>query len=216
MITVAILEDDLMMQQRFAAILQGWDYVKMVFCASSNAEFGYILESHKVDVLLCDINVVDGTGLDSIRLFQRTVPGGLSIAISSLSNSDTVLSAIHAGAIGYLHKDDSSLEIVNAVRAVLRDESPISPSIAFRILKALPALVQPKSEPQERSEKAPLTDRELEIINLIAKGLSNDEVSNVLHLAKSTVPTHIRNIYRKLGANRRTEAVFEARQLGII
>lgn len=214
MINVAILEDDLFMRNRLMTIMQSWDYVRQVFAAESNAEFAEILSSNKIDVLLADIKLADGSGVQSIRLLHRGNVNAISLVISALTSNDVILEAIQSGAIGYLHKDDSTLQVVNAVRSAMRDEAPLSPGIAFRILR----LIQDgkiESIPK-KAKSAQLTAREIEILNLIAIGMSNLEISDKLGLAKSTVPVHARNIYRKLGTNRRAEAIHEAREKGIL
>jgi DNA-binding NarL/FixJ family response regulator len=216
MIIVGILEDDAMMRDHLTSVMNSWDFVKSVISVGSNKAFSEALQQTKIDVLLADINVEDGSGLESIRLLQKQHPESISIVITAMSRSETVLEAIRAGASGYLYKDDSRLEILESVRSALRNEAPISASIAMRILR----YIQMKPSPPPFSEAVKidpiLSAREIEVIALFAKGMSNDEVSSVLNISKATVPVHVRNIYRKLGTTRRTEAIYEARQLGII
>ncbi len=216
MISVAVLEDDALMQGRLVEILKAWHFVRNVFATDSNALMAKIAEDHNFDVLLADINVCDGSGIDSVRLFRKKFPNCISIIISSNSNPHVIIEAIKAGAVGYIHKDDSKFEIINAIRSALQDEAPISPGIAMTILKSLQGAAEKTPVSVDPAKQVLLSGREVEIIELISKGMSNLEVSQMLGISKNTVPVHVRNIYRKLGATRRTEAVFEARQLGII
>jgi DNA-binding NarL/FixJ family response regulator len=215
-ISVAILEDDLTMQNRLVDILKSWHFVRDIIAVDSNIRFESASKEMKFDILLADINVVDGNGVESIRLLKKISPQSKSIVISSDSRPEVIIEAIKAGATGYIYKDDSRLEIIEAIRSALQDESPISPGIAFTILKSLQDIEMSNGEKPEPPQRSTLSARETEIIQLISKGMSNDEVSHLLGLSKNTVPVHVRNIYRKLGAKRRTEAVFEARHLGIV
>jgi DNA-binding NarL/FixJ family response regulator len=216
MISVAVLEDDEQMQGRLVEILKSWHFVSNVYYADSNLELAKIAADGNIDILLADINVSDGSGIDSVRFFKIRHPNCISIIISSNSNPTVIIEAIKAGATGYLHKDDSKFEIIQAIRSALNGEAPISPAIALTILKSLQEAPDKKPVKSEATRQAILSAREVEIIELISKGMSNDEVGTVLGISRNTVPVHVRNIYRKLGAARRTEAVFEARQLGII
>jgi DNA-binding NarL/FixJ family response regulator len=216
MISVAVLEDDEQMRGRLVEILKSWHFVRNVHFADSNLQMAKMAADESFDILLADINVSDGSGIDSVRLFKARYPNCTSIIISSNSNPHVILEAIKAGATGYLHKDDSKFEIIQAIRSALNGEAPISPGIALTILKSLQEVPEKKPVKVDTPRSAILSAREVEIIELISKGMSNDEVGKVLGISRNTVPVHVRNIYRKLGAARRTEAVFEARQLGII
>jgi len=216
MISIAVLEDDELMQTRLVEILKSWHFVKEVFAFNSNREFDELSKKIQFDVLLADVNVSDGNGIESVKLLTKTNLKGVSIIISSISRPDVIIESIKAGAIGYIYKDDSKIEIIQAIRDALQNEAPISPGIAFTIFKSLQESKNTKATNIEKEPKDLLSSRETEIIQLISKGMSNDEVSLVLGLSKNTIPVHVRNIYKKLGAARRTEAVFEARQLGII
>lgn len=216
MISVAILEDDVLMQARLVEILKSWHFVQDVCAVNSNAEFAVVCEKVTFDVLLADLNVADGNGIDSVRLLTRINPKAISIIISSNSKPDIIIKAIKAGALGYIYKDDSKLEIIQSIRCALQGEAPISSGIAFTILKSLQEPETILSVEIEKEKKDLLSARETEIIQLISRGMSNSEVGKILGLSKNTIPVHVRNIYRKLGTTRRTEAVFEARQLGII
>ena len=231
MVNIAVLEDDLYLQQRFARVLRDWGLVQQVFTCSDNAEFLACLENHHIDILLADLDLPDGRGNQSIKTFSTTVDTTITIVISSSMDSTVILQAITDGAVGYIHKGDESSEIINVIETAMAGDSPISPSIANKIVATLQnngndaplaGLFRNKAghtpegqvEPKQKAEI--LSPRELEVLNLISRGLSYSEVATTLSIAPTTVPVHIRNIYRKLQSKNRSEAVFEARNLGLL
>lgn len=219
MLAISILEDHEILRERMVTALQEWDNVLSIHQFSANAAFCRHAATHPVDVLLADLHVLDGSGFDSIAYIAAKNPNSISIVISALSDGDSIVRAIANGAIGYLHKDDTSFEIVAAIKMALNGESPISPSIARKLIRELkhPRDGDVKApQPQRNQVKTILTDREVEVLKLIAKGLSYAECATVLDISEQTVPVHVRNIYRKLQAKNRSEAVFEARHLGVI
>jgi len=231
MINIAVLEDDLYLQQRFVRIFKDWDYVQQVFTCSDNAEFLACLDSHHIDILLADLDLPDGRGNQSIKAFSTTAATAITIVISSSMDSAVILQAIADGAVGYIHKGDESSEIITVIKTALAGDSPISPSIANKIVATLQnnendiphsaiSLNRTGRQPEDHGDayqKAEiLSPRELEVLNLISRGLSYSEVASTLSISQTTVPVHIRNIYRKLQSKNRSEAVFEARNLGLL
>ena len=231
MINIAVLEDDLYLQKRFARILKEWDHVQQVFTCSDNAEFLACLENHHIDILLADLDLPDGRGNHSIKAFSTKVDRAITIVISASMDSTIILQAIADGAVGYIHKGDESSEIITVIKTALAGDSPISPSIANKIVATLQnnendiphsaiSLNRTGRQPEDHgdaNQKAEiLSPRELEVLNLISRGLSYSEVASTLSISQTTVPVHIRNIYRKLQSKNRSEAVFEARNLGLL
>jgi len=231
MINIAVLEDDLYLQKRFALILKDWDHVQQVFTCSDNAEFLACLENHHIDILLADLDLPDGRGNHSIKAFSTKVDRAITIVISASMDSTIILQAIADGAVGYIHKGDESSEIITVIKTALAGDSPISQSIANKIVATLQnnendiphsaiSLNRTGRQPEDHgdaNQKAEiLSPRELEVLNLISRGLSYSEVASTLSISQTTVPVHIRNIYRKLQSKNRSEAVFEARNLGLL
>jgi DNA-binding NarL/FixJ family response regulator len=231
MINIAVLEDDLYLQQRFARILKDWDHVQQVFTCSDNAEFLACLENHHIDILLADLDLPDGRGNQSIKAFSTIVDTAITIVISSSMDSTVILQAIADGAVGYIHKGDDSSEIITVIKTAMAGDSPISPSIANKIVATLQnngndvplaglfrnkAGRKPEDQADTKKNTKILSPRESEVLNLISRGLSYSEVATTLSIAPTTVPVHIRNIYRKLQSKNRSEAVFEARNLGLL
>lgn len=222
MIDVVVLEDNDLLRNRLADILSSWSYVKSISAYSNNKDTIAHIDNNSVDVLLADLNVEDGSGNASISYLKSKYPSGLPIVISALSDGKSVIRAIEAGAVGYLHKEDSSFEIKAAIITAINGESPMSPSIARQLISSvnLGAASGMNTYGFEEvfilSEQEILTPREVEVLKLIAKGLSYAECGQSLNISEKTVPVHVRNIYAKLHAKNRSEAVFEARAMGVI
>lgn len=163
-------------------------------------------------VMLVDLGLPDGDGLDLIRLSRLLQPQPEVMVISVFGDEQHVLAAIEAGATGYLLKDSEPTEIGTSILRLIDGESPISSSIARHLLKRLqPGDVQPQATDAPR-----LTQRETDVLQLIAKGFSYGEIAENLGMSPHTVTSHIKHIYRKLEVRSRGEAVFEALQLGLL
>ena len=139
------------------------------------------------------------------------------MVVSMFADEVNVLASIEAGALGYVHKDAADTDIVEAILSIRSGGSPMSPSIARRMLKRVrSAPGTGQTRPAASSAAAALTPRETEILNLISRGYSYQEAADLLHIMVSSVQTHIKSMYRKLAVNSRSEAVFEARALGLL
>lgn len=213
-IRILLLEDDTPLRERFACILRDWEKAELVAACATLQEALAVLEQAPPDLLLTDLGLPDGHGIEAIRLLRRLNPEADALVISVLADDATVLKAIEAGAVGYLLKDADSIELVEAIEEVRAGRSPISPSIA-RVL--VERMATPRhGENGTDGDQVVLTPRETEILRGIAKGFTYAELAEWLNISHHTVPTHIKNIYRKLAAKNRSEAVFEASKRGLI
>ncbi|WP_111657523.1 response regulator [Isoalcanivorax indicus] len=206
---ILLLEDDTPLRERFARILDAWPDGELVAACATLKDALTVLAQQPVDLLMTDLNLPDGHGIEAIRLLRQRHPDADAMVISVLADDETVLSAIEAGAVGYLLKDADSIELVEAIKSLRAGHSPISSSIA-RIL------VRRMGTPVVNPEGPQLTPRETEILRGIAKGFTYAELAEWLNISRQTVPVHIKNIYRKLAANNRSEAVYEASRRGLI
>jgi DNA-binding NarL/FixJ family response regulator len=138
------------------------------------------------------------------------------VALTTFDGEDEVFAALRAGAVGYLLKDCSTRQLLDAVLAAHRGESVLAPSVTTKLVARVSTgdLPEPPSARQPLAD--PLTDRELEILRLIAKGLSNREISGQLFLSEGTVKNHETNVLAKLGVRDRTQAVLRAGALGLL
>ena len=167
------------------------------------------------DVLVVDLGLPDGNGTELIRHAVGRRADCDALVVTVFGDDRHVIDAIEAGATGYLLKDSPPGELVRGIRELRAGGAPISPSIARRLLARIRA-------PAAAASGAPgtaaslLTERESEILRLVAKGLSFGDVAATLGISEHTVVAHVKNIYRKLSVHSRGEAVFEATQLGLL
>lgn len=211
---VVLAEDDAPVRERLAALIEAWPGGTLVASYETLSQTRAAIEAQPVDLLITDLRLPDGHGIDSIRLLRDRQPAAEAMVISVLADERTVLDAIAAGASGYLLKDADSLDLVEAISDLMAGKSPISSRIARVLVRQL---TERGSAGPAAGEAAPsLTARELDVLYGIAKGLTYAELADNLGLSRQTVPVHIRNIYRKLQSSNRSEAVFEAARLGLI
>jgi DNA-binding NarL/FixJ family response regulator len=211
-----VVEDEPVMHERLHAILIGLGYeATAVSFAGSLLEARDQLSNQPFAIVLVDIGLPDGNGVDLIRELRWQDAALPIIVISTWSTDQVILEALQAGAIGYLLKERDDIEISLSIRSSLRGGAPIDPFIAKRILALVNTLALPAG-PVPFGKGPPLTAREIEILRMVAKGLTNKEISNVLSLSRFTVECHIKNTYKKLAVGSRTEAVFEARIHGLL
>ncbi len=220
-----ILEDDPALQLRLTHLLcQSGVLAADIHVAGSLAAAVSVLQSQQISFALIDIVLPDGNGIDFIRHLQQEYPQIQGLIISTWGTEDLILSALRAGAIGYLLKEREDEELTSALRSIERGGSPIDPFIARRILshalknapvsKESPDVVAPSLNHSENPSK--LSCREIEILQFVAKGLSNREIADTLHLSRLTIECHIKNTYRKLEVISRTQAIHQARQYGLL
>lgn len=210
-----VVEDEPLIRKRLEGILRSLGYTEdaLVFTASI-AETHARLKEHPVAMALVDLGLPDGSGIDLIAELRHSDPGMGILVISAWSTEDAILSALRAGANGYVLKERDDLEVTLSIRSVLRGGAPIDPFIARRIIAEL----QP-STPAAHKDLPPesaLSSREVQILKLVADGMTNREIAESLFLSRYTVECHIKNIYRKLSVPSRTKAVSEARARGLL
>ena len=209
--TVLIVEDDPPTRKRLEAAVAAVPTLRVTTSTGSAREARAALHSAP-DVMLVDIGLPDGNGVDLIREAQRLAARTRAMVITVFADEGHVMDAIKAGAKGYLLKDGSADYIGQSIEDLIAGGSPISPSIARYLLQSF----QQTPQPAAPAEQSPLTSRELEILTMVAKGFSVAEVGEMLGIAARTVTTHVQHIYKKLEVSSRSEAVFEAVNLGLI
>lgn len=212
---ILLVEDDGPVRERLSGIIAGWPHGRLVAACGTLADAIVAIGRHPIDLLITDLNLPDGHGVDAIRTLRARQPAAEAMVISVLADDRTVIDAIEAGAFGYLLKDSDAINIIDAITELRDGRSPISPAIARTLVRRLGSR-DGTAAPAPGDEVERLTPREMDILWGIAKGLTYGELAESLQISKHTVPVHIKNIYRKLHANNRSEAVFEASRRGLI
>lgn len=208
-----IVEDDAAMQRRLRALLAGIDSEADIALAASLAAAREQLAAQSFSLVLVDLGLPDGNGCELIAWLHANRPETQVLVISAWGHEDLVLSALRAGAIGYLLKEREDIELSLSLRSIQRGGAPIDPAIARRILDLLP---QEPRTPSVPVSDVKLSEREIEILKLIARGCSNREIAELVSLSRLTVEGYTKTIYRKLAVGSRTAAVFEAKNLGLL
>jgi DNA-binding NarL/FixJ family response regulator len=167
------------------------------------------------DVVLMDLRMPVLDGIAATRRLRADQPDVRVLALTTFDDDEEVFAALRAGAVGYLLKDVSSERLVEAVLAAARGESVLQPSVAAKVVARF-AELDDITAPPTQPLVVPLTDRELEVVRLLADGRSNREIAAVLFLAEGTVKNHVTNVLAKLEARDRTQAALRARALGLL
>jgi DNA-binding NarL/FixJ family response regulator len=224
---VLICEDNLALLEDFAALLQADARFQVVEAVSSGNEAIHILKNIPIDLLIVDLGLPDVSGHEVLRSMRGWQPRCEGLVVTVFGDEETVVRAIESGASGYVLKRDASFNLLRRIGELLEGGSPITPSIARLVLSRMQAQSAESAAPNRtdmgsighthvgnRDER--LSEREAEVLQMVAKGLSVQEVGSVLGLSSNTVKTYIRRIYKKLAVNSRIEAIYEARAMGLL
>ena len=230
--SVLIVEDEPEFLQRFTEAVLADPELSLVAGVTTGRAGLAMLDAQPPDVMLVDLGLPDISGIELIRHAARHLPNCDVLVVTMFADDVHVLGSIEAGATGYLLKDAQATRIAAAIHEVRAGGSPISPSIARKVLAAFrvaaperpaAAAAPPAASPAPATasaaaaaEPSPLSERETEILRLVAKGFSFDAVGELLAISPHTVVTHVKKIYRKLAVHSRGEAVYEASQMGLL
>jgi DNA-binding NarL/FixJ family response regulator len=228
-----VVEDDSRMREFFAASVSCCKDLVLAASVGTVAEAKACLNANAVDVLLTDLGLPDGSGLDVIRHAVARNPSCEALVVSMFGDENNVLASIEAGALGYIHKDSAPDNIAKTILEMRAGASPISPMIARRVLAkyqsdrlnlvttavAPPALDKTKevaSVLDAQTHRGLLSPREHEVLALIARGFTYAEIAKLDAVSVHTVQSHIKNLYGKLSVHSKSEAVFEATRMGLL
>lgn len=224
-IHVAIVEDDPGFRDALSKVVQAAPDMELACMAGTRAEGLALLQGPPADVLLVDLGLPDGSGIDVIVAAVAQWPS-CNIMVSTTFGDEThVMRSIEAGAAGYLLKDSSPAKMVDEIRSLASGGSPISPIIARQVLArfrdtapAPVAAASQRSAGARGQEEASvlLSVREKEVLDYITRGFTAQEIAKLMQLSPFTVRTFVRRIYSKLKVTSKTEAIYEARTLGLL
>jgi DNA-binding NarL/FixJ family response regulator len=216
-LSVLIVEDEARFRASFVAAIERAPDMNLLGAAATFAESLPLL-ALSPDVLLVDLQLPDGNGIDLIREASQRLPQCEAVVVTIFGDERHVLDSIEAGATGYLLKDLPADELVAQIRVLHAGGSPISPVIARRLLSRFssveptsPAMPAPKSD-----EPSVLSEQEIKVLSLAAKGFNYDEIARLMQVSRHTVQTYVKRSYRKLQVNSKIEALEEARRLRLI
>lgn len=210
-IRVLLADDHNVLRQGMAQVLESQPDITVVAQAGNGKEACRLAEQHHPDVILMDINMPEMDGVAAAQQITAALPQTGIIILTMYRRDDYVFEAIKAGASGYLLKEAELDELLGAIRAVAQGEAVIDPSIAGRVLAELR---RPRPAPAEKMPE--LAERDLEILQLVAQGLSNQEIADRLFLAEKTIRNRLSLIFKRLHLENRTQAALYALREGLI
>lgn len=213
--SVLIIEDDPVFRAEFVNAVKAAADMQLVGEANDLPEGLSLLEQTMPDVLLIDIDLPSGSGIDAIRRAVQLLPNCDVMVVTVFGDERHVLECVEAGATGYLLKGSHELEIIQQIRSLRAGGSPISPAIARQLLLRFqtPSFA---SQPALHQEIPQLSTQERTVLEMSAKGYSYEETARLLNLSPRTIETYVKRIYRKLQVHNKSEAIYEARKLGLL
>jgi len=206
-IRVVVVDDHLLVRSGLEAVLAIFDDIVLVAQAESGAEAVAVCRRERPDVVLMDLVMPDMSGVEATQQVLQQCPGTRVVALTSFTDEGLVEETLRAGAIGYLMKNVSADQLADAIRAAHAGRSTLAPEAADVLVKAV-------SAPREIGET--LSQREREVLTLMAEGLTNADIADRLVIGVSTVKTHVSSVIAKLGCSTRTEACALAIRRGLV
>lgn len=213
MIRVMLVDDQNLVRKGVRSLLELSTDIEIVAEAADGAEAIRMLPEVNPDVMLLDMRMPGMSGIEMLQTLAKNDAVPPTIILTTFDDDELVLAGIKAGARGYLLKDVSLEDLVGAVKTVAEGGTIVKPAVTQRLLKGLANL---KTEFSSLDRPDPLTERETEILRLMAGGYSNKEIANSLGVAEGTIKNHVSNILSKMGVRDRTRAVLKAFELGQI
>jgi DNA-binding NarL/FixJ family response regulator len=211
-IRIVLADDHVMVRQGIRQFLEEAGDIEVVAEAGDGAEAVRLVETHRPDVAVLDIRMPEVTGVEATRQIKARFPQVRVLVLTAYDDDPYVFALLQAGADGYVLKTASGDELVRAVRTVHTGRTALSPEIAAKVVRQATS-----GRPEGAADQVePLTDREIEVLRLAARGLTNRAIGHELGISHRTVQGHLANIYGKMGVNSRTEAVTEALRRGWI
>jgi two-component system NarL family response regulator len=206
-IRVLLVDDQELFRRGLAMLLDSEEDIEIIGEAGDGASAATLAAEVAPDVVLMDVRMPMGTGIEACTAMREAAPAARIIMLTMSDEEADLYDAIKNGASGYLLKDSSTDAVAQAVRVVADGQSLISPSMAMKLLDEFKEMAKPG---RQRAPSPKITDRELEVLRLVAQGLNNREIGKLLFISENTVKNHVRNILEKLQLHSRMEAVMYA------
>jgi DNA-binding NarL/FixJ family response regulator len=214
-IRLLLVDDQALFREGLRTLLSVYPDLEIVGEAGNGQEALQQVERLQPDVVLMDLRMPVLDGVTATRRLKEIQPSSRVIILTTIDDDEHVFDGLRAGAVGYLLKDVSSEKLVEAIRTTARGESFLQPNIAAKLLAEF-ARLEDTQAPSKQELVDPLSERELEILALVAGGASNKEIAAQLFITEGTVKNHVTNILGKLGVRDRTQAALKAREMGLI
>ncbi|MEW6717775.1 MAG: response regulator transcription factor [Chloroflexota bacterium] len=214
-IGILLVDDQRLMREGLRTLLELEPDLRVLGEAEDGEASLEAYEALHPDVVLMDIRMPGMDGVEATRCLCDRWPGAKVIILTTFDDDEYVFEGLRAGALGYLLKDVSGGELAQAVRTVARGGALIEPSVARRVVAEFARLAPAARAPDEGLQE-PLSEREEEILRLLARGLTNREIAAQIHLAEGTVKNYVTSILQKINARDRTQAALRAHELGLL
>lgn len=215
-IKVLVADDEPLIRRALGTILATDDATLLLNSVQNGQEAVDYCTAHDVDVVLMDLQMPIMDGVEATRLIKAAKPDTAVLAITAFASDDYLVPVLLAGASGYLVKDTDPADIVKAVISVHSGTAAISPSVSTDLIAAVQNAYSKPEVADEVANELGLTNRELEILSLLAQGKNNTEICRFLNVADTTVKTHMAKIFTKLGVRDRVQALIVAAQLELV
>jgi DNA-binding NarL/FixJ family response regulator len=204
MITVIVADDHAVVRQGLAGLIGAAEDMTVVATATDGDAAVALAREHRPDVVLMDLQMPGTDGVAATRAITAELSGVEVLVLTSFSDTERILAALDAGAVGYLLKDAEPEDLLDGVRAVARGESPIHPRAARQLLLA-----------RSSGSRVELSPREAEVLRLVVAGLANKQIARRLGIAERTVKAHLTSVFQRIGVTDRTQAALWAQRHGL-
>jgi DNA-binding NarL/FixJ family response regulator len=215
-IRVLLVDDQALFREGLEILLSVHEDLQVIGQASNGKEALEVATKVQPDVVLMDVRMPIMDGVRTTRHLKEVLPQCKVIVLTTFDDDEYIFDALRMGAMGYLLKDVASAQLVEAIRAASRGESILEPSVAAKVIAEFTRVSRLVPSVKMEQLVDPLSERELEILGLIARGASNREIADQLFIAEGTVKNHVTSILGKLGVRDRTQAALKARELGLL
>jgi NarL family two-component system response regulator LiaR len=209
-ITVLVVDDHEIVRRGIITLLETEPDIKVLGQAENGRAALELAESLHPDVILMDLVMPEMDGVEAIREIRERGLSSHVLVLTSFGSDDKLFPAVRAGALGYLLKDTSPADLVQAIHKAAEGQSALTPAVARRLLQEFSTDLEP-TPPAE-----PLSERELEVLKLVARGLTNEQIGGKLFISEATVRTHVSHILAKLSLGNRTQAALYALRVGLV